>query len=164
MVRTEEARRIHRAWYTDEFHRNKDEKMSRLDTYTERFMMLLAISAEPRSNGALSAPLVTPDIARAALSMARWQFQVRQRHTPIIADTRAAKAEQNILRAAKAAGEQGCNQRELQKRTNAHRLGLDTWAKAFHALQANGNLVPLEPMPTARGGRPAQPRWRYVFE
>jgi hypothetical protein len=138
--------------------------MRRLDTYVERLMMLLAASSGQPATGDL---LITPEIAQAAVSTARWQYKLRQRLTPIIADTQAAKVEQTIERAFVRAGEQGLSRRDAQRRTHPDRVGIDAWNRAFEALMRNGNLVPLEPIANgqmAKGGRQPSVRFRASQE
>jgi hypothetical protein len=87
------------------------------------------------------------------VSIARWQYKLRQRLTPIIADTQAAKVEQTSEPAFVRAGEQGLSRRDAQRRTHPDRVGIDAWNRAFEALMRNGNLVPLEPMADGQTGK-----------
>ena len=164
VVRSDGARRIYRDWYYNEFYPNREEQMSRLDSYVERFMLLLAVSSAPGLHG-VNSLVITPEIATAAVAMGRRQLKVRQMHSPIIADTQAAGIEQAIIRAAKTAGEQGLTRRELQKASNAHRKGLTSWDNAFGAVVKNGNLVKFDPLSKALDtsrGRPPSDRWRFA--
>jgi hypothetical protein len=160
-----EAARIHEDWYRGEFYPSRDGYMSRLDTYCERLMLLLAICTDPTPERQ-EMKRINPEVAQAAVGMVRWQYQLRQQWSPIIAETQSAKIEQMILRVAKAAGKQGLSEREHQRLTSAHRVGITPWRKVYEALKANGNLVlvegsagPASPL----GGRPAGLRYRYAF-
>ena len=161
-----EARALYEDWYRNEYFQQRGASLVRLRTYVQRFTMLLALSTTEGVILSARGLVAGPEVVRAAITMARWQGLVRQRFMPIIADNAGAKVEMTILRVFRQTGGQGLTRRDAQRLTSASRVGTATWNRAFDALCVNGNLVPLEPLPTTpseKGGRPQSPRFRLAF-
>jgi hypothetical protein len=104
------ARATYHDWY---MNLEPSVHAKRLDTYSLRLMMLLAINN-------LKSEIDLETVVQ-AIALCDWQLDIRKTHDPIDADTKSAKMEETIRRALR----QGpCKDYELKQKTNANRLGL----------------------------------------
>jgi hypothetical protein len=100
----------------DQWYKNIEQSIhaKRLDTYSLRLMMLLAVN-----NLKSEIDLVTTEHA---ISLCNWQLQIRKLYDPIDADTVNAKVEESIRRALKQKGP--LKNRDLKRYINVYRHGL----------------------------------------
>jgi hypothetical protein len=117
---TEEAFEIFDNWYLNQ---GPSIFARRLDTYGHRLMILLAINEGLQE--------VTGAIAEKAVSLLRWEHDIRRECDPVEAETNIAKMEEMIRR--KLAGGP-MEQRELQRRVHYNRYGLFVWRTAVENL------------------------------
>jgi hypothetical protein len=167
---TPDAEQMYLTWYREEYFTKREHSaMQRMRTYAPRLVMLLALASSSEAVRAGMTLTAGPDVVGAAVALCRWQYAVRRRYAPILADNASARVEQDIVRAAKTAGEQGATRRMLQKKTHAERVGVERWSKAFEAVVRNGNIVPLDspgfaPVRPAPGRPAVPPRWVFSFD
>lgn len=119
---TQDARDLYHKWY---LNLEKSIHTKRLDTYALRFMALLAVNELKNE--------VDVSIVKKVISLMDWQYQVRQQHDPIDADTMTAKMEEKIRRVLK---RKASNERELKQLTNANRSGLFIFRSALQNLKS----------------------------
>lgn len=139
IVRTPAAKARYREWYRDVWHpQSGDPILNRLPTYGDRLTMLVALSAAP-----VDAPTeltVTVPMIDAVIDLLTWQIDCKRLFAPVVADTMTATVGSRILRAYGRAGATGLTLREAQQISNAHRAGIELWARVHQALVKNGNL------------------------
>jgi hypothetical protein len=109
-----------------EFYMNIESSIhaKRLDTYALRLMGLLAVN-EKKSE-------VDAEIVRNIIDIINWQYEVRQLHDPIDADNKIAQMEEKIRRSLR---QRVFSDRDLKRRTNAHRSGLWFYNTALNNLK-----------------------------
>jgi hypothetical protein len=117
---TEEAREVFDQWY---FSLDPGPFSKRLDTYGLRLMIILA--ANERENS------ITAEIARAVVTLLRWQLEVRRECDPVDAENNIAKMEEMIRRAL---AQGSLELRELQRRVHYNRYGLFAWKSGIDNL------------------------------
>jgi len=122
--------------WSEWYHRlERSEHTKRLDTYGLRLMPLLALNEGETT--------VTRPIVEKVIEILDWQKGVREQLDPIDADNSIAIMEEKIRRVLKR-GPLGL--RELQKRTNAHRVGSFIFNKALSNL-SSGRLPEVRYIP-----------------
>jgi hypothetical protein len=107
---TPEAKELYQSWYMgmeDSIH------AKRLDTYSLRFMELLAVNNLKT--------VIDVETVRQATALCDWQFDVRKIFDPIDADSKAAVMEEKIRRHLR---QGSLSDRDLKRNTNAHKAGL----------------------------------------
>lgn len=107
---TPDAKGLYHNWYM-----NMEDSVhsKRLDTYSLRFMELLAVNNFK--------DVIDSEIVQHAIALCDWQFEVRKIYDPIDADSKAAVMEEKIRRYLK----QGpLSDRDLKRNSNAHKAGL----------------------------------------
>ena len=156
------AKKTYEHWYGTLDKQNL--AFTRLDTYTLRIAMLLAVcegEIEPGRGRDKAHVLITEEVMDAVLALAEWQKAVRTQFWPDVADTREARVALMILRALKAEPN-GLLQREVYRRVHAERLGNSVFEQAMEGLIKGGQVAPDTANAGDRGGRPAR-RLRYVW-
>lgn len=117
----DDARELYDTWYKA---KPVSEYMRRLDTYALRLAILIALSAGEKT--------ITYKIMLDTLKIIQWQFVLRRENCPIDADNQTAKMEQRIIK--QLVKTSPLNNRDLQKRCNAHKYGIGLFKKALDAL------------------------------
>ena len=117
---SEEARAVFDEWY---FSLNPGPFSKRLDAYGLRLMIILAINEREMS--------ITEDVARAVVTLLRWQLETRRECDPVDAENNIAKMEEMIRRAL---ARSPLDLRELQRKVNYHRYGIFAWRSAIDNL------------------------------
>jgi hypothetical protein len=105
-----DARATYHDWY---MNLESSVHSKRLDTYSLRLMMLLAINNLKSE--------IDLETVEQATALCDWQLDIRKTHDPIDADNKSAKMEEAIRRALRRGP---CKDYELKQKTNANRLGL----------------------------------------
>jgi hypothetical protein len=119
---TSEAREYYHNWY---MNLEPSVHSKRLDTYSLRFMMLLA--ANDLKNE------IDLETAKHATALCDWQLEVRRQNDPIDADTNISKMEERIRRQLKNRGP--LKDGSLKKYVNARKYGLWVYGNALTNLQ-----------------------------
>jgi hypothetical protein len=119
---TPEAEKRYNAWY---FDLERSSHATRLDTYSRRFMVLLAANSLKR--------VIDLETVEQALSLCDWQLEMRRLYDPIKADSRFAEMEEKIRRVLRARSE--CTAVELRRFTNAKGAGLYVFKTALKNLE-----------------------------
>ena len=119
---TPEAEERYNSWY---FALERSPHATRLDTYSRRFMVLLAANSLKRS--------IDLETVEQALTLCDWQLKMRSLYDPIKADSRFAEMEEKIRRVLKARGE--CTAVELRRFTNARGFGLSSLKRPLKTLR-----------------------------
>jgi hypothetical protein len=118
---TPDARKFYDDWYMkieDSIH------AKRLDTYSLRFMQLLAINSFKKN--------IDVEIVQDAIAICNWQLDVRKLYDPIDAENAIAKMEESIRRHLK---REQLKDYELKQKTGANRAGLWIYESALKNLQ-----------------------------
>lgn len=103
----------------------------RLDGYCLRIMMLLAANKlEGR---------ITSEIAKDAIKLCDWEYEVRRVYDPIDADNNIARMEEKIRRHILKSGGTSKDY-VLKQKTNANRTGLWIYGKALENLKTNNEI------------------------
>jgi hypothetical protein len=105
-----DARDTYHDWY---MNLEPSVHAKRLDTYSLRLMMLLAINN-------LKSEIDLETVVQ-AIALCDWQLDIRKTHDPIDADNKSAKMEEAIRRTLRRGP---CKDYELKQKTNANRHGL----------------------------------------
>jgi hypothetical protein len=110
----------------DDWYMNLESSIyaKRLDTYSLRFMLLLAINNFK--------PEIDLEIVEQAIALCNWQFEVREMYDPIDAETKSAKLEESIRRNLRKGP---LKDYELKQKTGANRVGLWFYESAIKNLQ-----------------------------
>ena len=103
----------------------------RIDTLGMRLLLLLAVTTGER--------MITRSVVDAVVATMDYELQARRLTDPIDAETNVAKLEEKIRRTLHV-HRAGLNNRDLQRKTNAHRYGLWAWENAIHNLQKNREI------------------------
>jgi hypothetical protein len=123
---TEDAKAFYHDWYMG---LEQSIHAKRLDTYSMRLMMLIAIN-----NLKSTIDLETVEHATA---LCDWQLEVRKLHDPIDAESNIAKMEEKIRRCLK---KNPLKDWELKRKTGANRVGLWVYDTAKRNLQKAGEI------------------------
>lgn len=107
------------------------EEWNRIDTYGFRLMVIQAALT-----GASS---ISVQIVEDVIKLLDFEVTVRRAVLPVIADTQIAQLEEAIRRYLPKQGE-GISKRELQRKTNANRKGIEMFNRALKDLENNGEL------------------------
>lgn len=118
---TENAKAYYHDWY---MNLEPSIHAKRLDTYSLRLMMLLAI------NNLKS--VIDQETAEHATALCDWQLEVRKLHDPIDAESNIAKMEEKIRRCLK---KSPLKDWELKRKTGANRAGLWVYDTAMRNLR-----------------------------
>jgi len=116
-----DARVFYHNWY---MNLERSIHARRLDTYSLRLMMLLAVNNLKTS--------IDLEVAQQATALCDWELEVRKLHDPIDADTSIAKMEEKIRRQLKRGP---LKDRELKQKTGAYRAGLWFYDTALNNLR-----------------------------
>lgn len=118
---TENAKKFYHEWY---MNLEQSIHAKRLDTYSLRLMMLLAINSLKS--------IIDRKTVEHATALCDWQLEVRKLHDPIDAESNIAKMEEKIRRALKKGP---LKDWELKRKTGANRDGLWVYDTAKRNLQ-----------------------------
>ena len=124
---TEDARILYHEWYLNS---EKSVHAKRLDTYSLRLMMLLALNSMKGS--------IDAEVTQHAIDLCTWQLEVRRLYDPVDADNKVAELEEKVRRLLKKASR---TERELRQFTNANRKGLWVFNSALTNLKNAGEIT-----------------------
>lgn len=124
---TPEANEIYHQWYMS---LEKTIHAKRLDTYSLRFMMLMAVNNLKHE--------IDLDTVKDAIALCDWQLEVRKMYDPIDAEGKTAKMEESIRRVLK---RKDLKDYQLKQTTNANRLGLWVFESAKNNLKRSGEIA-----------------------
>lgn len=122
-----EASAFYEKWYA---RMEKTEHARRLDTYSMRLAMLLAVNDLK--------PVIDLETIQHATALCDWQLEIRRIHDPIDADSKMAQMEERIRRTLRQHGP--LRERELKRYVSANRAGLWFYAKAADNLRNCGEI------------------------
>lgn len=123
-----EAERLWGRFYDEAF--GDGPEWGRIDTYGARLMTLQTV-LEGKSS-------VTKEIVQQVLDFLNYEVAVRQAVAPVVADNAGAEME-GLIRKYLPVGET-ITRRELQRRTNAYRKGIEVFDRAASNMASNGEL------------------------
>jgi hypothetical protein len=124
---TPKAKTVYHTWYMD---MKPSVHAKRLDTYSLRLMMLLAV------NNLMN--IIDAEIVKQAIAICNWQLEVRKIYDPIDADTKIAQMEEKIRRFLS----QGMlSMRELKRRVSYNRFGIWYFDSALKNLQRHNEVM-----------------------
>lgn len=109
-------------WYKNEIE--KDDLATRLDTYSLRLMLILAINEDLK--------LIDERIAERAIELCNWQLRVRKVYTPIVSNNPVAEFEQKILKTLKTGAKY--DKRDLSRKIHYEKHGIAVFNKAIENL------------------------------
>ena len=119
------------AFYSDWYGRlEKTEHARRLDTYSLRLAMLLAVNSLK--------PAIDLETIQHATALCDWQLELRRIHDPIDADGKMAQMEERIRRALRQRGP--LRERDLKRFVAANRAGLWIYQSAAENLRKCGEI------------------------
>ena len=124
---TPEAKKLYHDWYMG---LEKSIHAKRLDTYSLRFMMLLAINDLKHE--------IDVDTVADAIALCDWQLEVRKLHDPIDAEGKTAQMEEAIRRVLNRGP---LKDYELKQKTGANRAGLWVFESAKKNLQRSDEIT-----------------------
>lgn len=119
---TPEAKKFYHKWY---MNLEPSVHSKRLDTYSLRFMMLLAVNNLKSE--------IDLETARHATDLCNWQLAIRKINDPIDADSNISKMEERIRRVLKQRGP--LKDGYLKQYVNARKYGLWVYGSALRNLQ-----------------------------
>jgi len=125
---TQEARDRYHDWYMS---MPESVHAKRLDTISLRLTMLLAVN-DYKSE-------INLEIIEKAISLCDWQLRVREEYDVIDADNLIATMEEKIRRVLKQNGH--LTERNIKRKTNAHRAGLWAYNQARDNLRGAGEII-----------------------
>jgi hypothetical protein len=123
---TNDAKKFYHNWY---MNIKSSIHAKRLDTYSLRFMLLLAVNNLKSE--------IDLEVVKQAIALCDWQFEVRKMHDPIDAETKSATLEESIRRNLKKAP---LKDYELKQKIGANRTGLWFYEAAKKNLQKAGEI------------------------
>lgn len=103
---------------------------NRIDTLGFRIMAIQAVLRQEKT--------VTPANVKDVIDFLQYEVAVRESVAPVVAENMFAKMEQLIRRYLPAAGT--ITKRELQRRTNGNRLGIECFDRAISNMLKNGEM------------------------
>jgi hypothetical protein len=124
---TPEAKEIYHNWY---MRLEQTIHAKRLDTYSLRFMMLLAVNSLKHE--------IDADTVNDAIALCNWQLEVRKMYDPIDAEGKTAQMEESIRRVLK---REPLKDYQLKQATGANRAGLWVFESAKKNLERSGEIA-----------------------
>jgi hypothetical protein len=104
---------------------------NRIDAYGFRLMAVQAVLRGEKS--------VTRENVQQVIDFLQYEVAVRAAVAPVVADNLLAKMEELIRRSLPVG--RTLSRRELQRRTNSHRYGIDAFDRAIGNMQRNGEIL-----------------------
>jgi Bifunctional DNA primase/polymerase, N-terminal len=124
---TPKAKEIYHKWYMS---LEQTLHAKRLDTYSLRFMMLLAVNNLKRE--------IDADTVNDAIALCNWQLEIRKMYDPIDAEGKTAKMEESIRRVLK---REPLKDYQLKQATGANRAGLWVFESAKKNLERSKEIA-----------------------
>lgn len=121
-----DAREFYHDWY---LNMESSTHARRLDTYSLRFMMLLAANSLKNS--------IDLETTKQATDLCDWQLNIRKIHDPVDADSQYAQMEEKIRRKLQ---ERPLKDRNLKVQTHAYRAGLHIYDSALKNLRRHKEI------------------------
>lgn len=143
-----DAEECFQAWYVD-LRKRENVFNKRIDTYSKRFLMLMAVSEElskkrphilddEDENGKVrKIVLVDKNFAERVISLMEWELVVREKCKPSQTKNRMAELEEKIKIKLREKGF-SMTQRELKRAINADQYGIYFWDSAIKNLEKAG--------------------------